>query len=121
MKSKTILTADQKSLLSRSSEIIASIKLEAQLSRENVERKKATEALKKMEEYTASIVAKNKQNQDRFGLTSKQAGRVDQETQLDNTFRKDTKGINDAEQLAKITAEYNKAKLSYMLDLSKKI
>ncbi|WP_016676671.1 phage tail tape measure protein, partial [Yersinia pestis] len=110
LKSKTILTADQKSLLSRSSEIIASIKLEAQLSRENVERKKATEALKKMEEYTASIVAKNKQNQDRFGLTSKQAGRVDQETQLDNTFRKDTKGINDAEQLAKITAEYNKAK-----------
>ncbi|MBO1563048.1 phage tail tape measure protein [Yersinia pseudotuberculosis] len=110
LKSKTILTADQKSLLFRASEITASIQLEAQLSRENVERKKATEALKKMEEYTASIVAKNKQNQDRFGLTSKQAGRVDQETQLDNTFRKDTKGINDAEQLAKITAEYNKAK-----------
>ncbi|ENG6270024.1 phage tail tape measure protein [Yersinia enterocolitica] len=110
LKSKTILTADQKSLLARSGEITASFQLEAQLSRENVERKKATEALKKMEEYTASIVAKNKQNQDRFGLTSKQAGRVDQETQLDNTFRKDTKGINDAEQLAKITAEYNKAK-----------
>ncbi|WP_145590727.1 phage tail tape measure protein [Yersinia aleksiciae] len=110
LKSKTILTADQKSLLARSGEITASLQLEAQLSRENVERKKATEALKKMEEYTASIVAKNKQNQDRFGLTSKQAGRVDQETQLDNTFRKDTKGINDAEQLAKITAEYNKAK-----------
>ncbi|MFQ6285587.1 phage tail tape measure protein [Yersinia enterocolitica] len=110
LKSKTILTADQKSLLARSGEITASLQLEAQLSRENVERKKATEALKKMEEYTASIVAKNKQNQDRFGLTSKQAGRVDQETQLDNTFRKETKGINDAEQLAKITAEYNKAK-----------
>ncbi|ENQ9726373.1 TPA: phage tail tape measure protein [Yersinia enterocolitica] len=110
LKSKTILTADQKSLLARSGEITASLQLEAQLSRENVERKKATEALKKMEEYTASIVAKNKQNQERFGLTSKQAGRIDQETQLDNTFRKDTKGINDAEQLAKITAEYNKAK-----------
>lgn len=110
LKSKTILTADQKSLLARSGEITASMQLEAQLSRENVERKKATEALKKMEEYTASIVAKNKQNQDRFGLTSKQTGRVDQETQLDNTFRKETKGINDAEQLAKITAEYNKAK-----------
>lgn len=111
LKSKTILTADQKSLLARSGEITASMQLEAQLSLENVERKKATEALKKMEEYTASITAKNKQNQDRFGLTSKQAGRVDQEAQLDNTFRKDTKGINDAEQLAKITAEYNKAKL----------
>lgn len=110
LKSKTILTADQKSLLARSGEITASMQLEAQLSRENVERKKATEALKKMEEYTASIIAKNKQNQDRFGLTSKQTGRVDQETQLDNTFRKETKGINDAEQLAKITAEYNKAK-----------
>lgn len=110
LKSKTILTADQKSLLARSGEITASMQLEAQLSRENVERKKATEALKKMEEYTASITAKNKQNQDRFGLTSKQAVRVDQEAQLDNTFRKDTKGINDAEQLAKITAEYNKAK-----------
>ncbi|EKN3395029.1 phage tail tape measure protein [Yersinia enterocolitica] len=110
LKSKTILTADQKSLLARSGEITASLQLEAQLSRENVERKKATEALKKMEEYTASIVAKNKQNQERFGLTSKQAGRIDQETQLDNTFRKDTKGINDAEQLAKVTAEYNKAK-----------
>lgn len=110
LKSKTILTADQKSLLARSGEITASLQLEAQLSRENVQREKAVKALKQMQDYTTSIVSKNAQTQEKFGLTTKQAGRVDQETQLDNTFRKQTDGITDPAALSKVTDEYNRAK-----------
>lgn len=110
LKSKTILTADQKSLLARSGEISASLQLEAQLSRENVQREKAVKALKQMQDYTTSIVSKNAQTQDKFGLTTRQAGRVDEATQLNNTFRKQTDGITDAAALSKITEEYNRAK-----------
>jgi len=110
LKSKTILTADQKSLLARSGEISASLQLEAQLSRENVQRAKAVKALKQMQDYTRSIVSKNAQTQDKFGLTTRQEGRVDEATQLNNTFRKQTDGITDAAALSKITEEYNRAK-----------
>lgn len=110
LKSKTILTADQKSLLARAGEITASLQLEAQLSRENVQREKAVKALKQMQDYTTSIVSKNAQTQEKFGLTTKQAGRVDQQTQLDNTFRKQTDGITDPAALSKVTDEYNRAK-----------
>lgn len=110
LKSKTILTADQKSLLARAGEITASLQLEAQLSRENVQREKAVKALKQMQDYTTSIVSKNAQTQEKFGLTTKQAGRVDQETQLNNTFRKQTDGITDPAALSKVTEEYNRAK-----------
>lgn len=109
LKSKTILTADQKSLLARSGEITASMQLEAQLSRENVERKKATEALKQMDDYTTTIANRNAQAQAKFGKTSKQAARVDQEFQLDNTFDKQKEGVTGAA-LEKLTESYNKAK-----------
>lgn len=110
LKRKTILTADQKSLLARAGEITASLQLEAQLSRENVQREKAVKALKQMQDYITSIVSKNAQTQEKFGLTTKQAGRVDQETQLNNTFRKQTDGITDPAALSKVTEEYNRAK-----------
>lgn len=109
LKSKTILTADQKSLLARSGEITASMQLEAQLSRENAERKKATAALKQMDDYTTTIANRNAQAQAKFGKTSKQASRVDQEFQLDNTFDKQKEGVTGAE-LEKLTESYNKAK-----------
>ncbi|CQJ12620.1 phage tail protein [Yersinia mollaretii] len=109
LKSKTILTADQKSLLARSGEITASMQLEAQLSRENAERKKATAALKQMDDYTTTIANRNAQAQAKFGKTSKQASRVDQEFQLDNTFDKQTEGVTGAA-LEKLTESYNKAK-----------
>lgn len=109
LKSKTILTADQKSLLARSGEITASMQLEAQLSRENVERKKATAALKQMDDYTTTIANRNAQAQAKFGKTSKQAARVDQEFQLDNTFDKQKEGVTGTA-LEKLTESYNKAK-----------
>lgn len=109
LKSKTILTADQKSLLARSGEITASMQLEAQLSRENAERKKATAALKQMDDYTTTIANRNAQAQTKFGKTSKQAARVDQEFQLDNTFDKQKEGVTGAA-LEKLTESYNKAK-----------
>lgn len=109
LKSKTILTADQKSLLARSGEITASMQLEAQLSRENAERKKATAALKQMDDYTTTIANRNVQAQAKFGKTSKQAARVDQEFQLDNTFDKQKEGVTGAA-LEKLTESYNKAK-----------
>ncbi|HHL2712805.1 TPA: phage tail tape measure protein [Yersinia enterocolitica] len=109
LKSKTILTADQKSLLARSAEITASMQLEAQLSRENAERKKATAALKQMDDYTTTIANRNTQAQAKFGKTSKQASRVDQEFQLDNTFDKQKEGVTGTA-LEKLTESYNKAK-----------
>lgn len=109
LKSKTILTADQKSLLARSGEITASMQLEAQLSRENAERKKATAALKQMDDYTTTIANRNAQSQAKFGKTSKQSARVDQEFQLDNTFDKQKEGVTGAA-LEKLTESYNKAK-----------
>lgn len=109
LKSKTILTADQKSLLARSGEITASMQLEAKLSRENAERKKATAALKQMDDYTTTIANRNAQAQAKFGKTSKQASRVDQEFQLDNTFDKQKEGVTGAA-LEKLTESYNKAK-----------
>lgn len=109
LKSKTILTADQKSLLARSGEITASMQLEAQLSRENAERKKATAALKQMDDYTTTIANRNAQAQAKFGKTSKQAAHVDQEFQLDNTFDKQKEGVTGAA-LEKLTESYNKAK-----------
>jgi len=117
LKTKSILTADQKSLVARSGEITASLQLEAQLSRENVQRAKGVAALKQMSDYTTSIASKNAQEQAKFGLTSRQSGRVDQDTQLDNTFRKQKEsiksadGLTDPAALSKITAEYNRAKL----------
>ncbi|HGE9142276.1 TPA: phage tail length tape measure family protein, partial [Yersinia enterocolitica] len=108
LKSKTILTADQKSLLARSGEITASMQLEAQLSRENAERKKATAALKQMDDYTTTIANRNAQAQAKFGKTSKQAAHVDQEFQLDNTFDKQKEGVTGAA-LEKLTESYNKA------------
>ncbi|MCB5315829.1 phage tail tape measure protein, partial [Yersinia intermedia] len=109
LKSKIILTADQKSLLARSGEITASMQLEAQLSRENAERKKATAALKQMDDYTTTIANRNAQAQAKFGKTSKQASRVDQEFQLDNTFDKQKEGVTGTA-LEKLTESYNKAK-----------
>lgn len=110
LKNKSILTADQKSLLSRENEIRTSLQLEANLSRENVQRDKAVKAMKTMSDYATEIAERNKQERASFGKTTKGTERVAQEAQLDKTYRKSTEGITDTTQLAKITAEYNKAK-----------
>ncbi|WP_342221918.1 phage tail tape measure protein [Candidatus Fukatsuia endosymbiont of Tuberolachnus salignus] len=110
LKTKSLLTADQQSLLARAKEINASLQLEAQLSRENSQRQKALAALKQMEDTSQSLARRNAQQQARFGLTDKQAKRVDQTFQLDNTYQKQKEGITDAEQLEKITAAYLRAK-----------
>lgn len=110
LKNKSILTADQKSLLSRENEIRTSLQLEANLSRENVQRDKAVKAMKTMRDYATEIAERNQQERASFGKTTKGTERVAQVAQLDKTYRKSTEGITDTAQLAKITAEYNKAK-----------
>lgn len=110
LKNKSILTADQKSLLSRESEIRASLQLEANIAKENVQRDKAVKAMKTMSDYAKEIAERNRLATESFGLTTKQSERAAQESQLGKTFRKSTEGITDPTQLEKITAEYVKAR-----------
>ncbi|MEB7890970.1 phage tail tape measure protein [Hafnia alvei] len=110
LKNKSILTADQKSLLSRESEIRASLQLEANIAKENVQRDKAVKAMKTMSDYAKEIAERNRLATESFGLTTKQTERAAQESQLGKTFRKSTEGITDPAQLEKITAEYVKAR-----------
>ncbi|WP_339057053.1 phage tail length tape measure family protein [Candidatus Regiella endosymbiont of Tuberolachnus salignus] len=110
LKTKSRLTADQKSLLARAKEINASLQLEAQLSRENVQRQKGLTALKQMEDYGQSLARRQAQQQAKWGLTPQQAQRVAQTFQLDNHYLKQKEGVTDTEQLEKITAAYQRAK-----------
>lgn len=110
LKSKSILTADQKSLLSRESEIRASLQLEANIAKENAQRDKAVKSMKTMSDYAKEIEERNKQAEKSFGKTTKGTQREAQESQLNKTYNKSLEGITDTAQLEKITAEYNKAK-----------
>ncbi|EGY29473.1 putative phage tail protein [Candidatus Regiella insecticola 5.15] len=96
--------------MARAKEISASLQLEAQLSRENVQRQKGLTALKQMEDYCQSLARRQAQQQAKFGLTTQQAQRVDQQSQLDNRYLKQKEGVTDTEQLEKITAAYQRAK-----------
>ncbi|MGT3282432.1 phage tail tape measure protein [Yersinia enterocolitica] len=104
------LTEEQKSLYTRRDEITASLTLEAQLAKENEQRKQGIAAIQKMSDYATELAERNEQAARKFGLTDKQASRVDQEAQLDKTYLKSIEGISDPQRLQKVTAEYNKAK-----------
>lgn len=110
LKSKSILTADQKSLLSRESEIRASLQLEANIAKENAQRDKAVKAMKTMSDYAKEIEERNQQAKDSFGQTTKGTQREAQESQLKKTYNKSLEGITDASQLEKIAAEYVRAR-----------
>lgn len=110
LKSKSILTADQKSLLSRESEIRASLQLEANIAKENAQRDKAVKAMKTMSDYAKEIEERNQQAKDSFGQTTKGTQREAQESQLKKTYNKSLEGITDAAQLEKIAAEYVRAR-----------
>ncbi|EJS8701409.1 phage tail tape measure protein [Escherichia coli] len=110
LKNKSILTADQKSLLSRESEIRASLQLEANIAKENAQRDKAVKAMKTMSDYAKEIEERNQQAKDSFGQTTKGTQREAQESQLKKTYNKSLEGITDAAQLEKIAAEYVRAR-----------
>lgn len=110
LKNKSILTADQKSLLSRESEIRASLQLEANIAKENAQRDKAVKAMKTMSDYAKEIEERNKQAEKSFGKTTKGTQREAQESQLNKTYNKSLEGITDAAQLEKIAAEYVRAR-----------
>lgn len=110
LKSKSILTADQKSLLSRESEIRASLQLEANIAKENVQRDKAVKAMKTMSDYAIEIEERNQQARNSFGQTTKGTQREAQESQLKKTYNKSLEGITDPSQLEKIAAEYVRAR-----------
>ncbi|WP_413475900.1 phage tail tape measure protein [Hafnia paralvei] len=110
LKSKSILTADQKSLLSRESEIRASLQLEANIAKENAQRDKAVKAMKTMSDYAKEIEERNQQARNSFGQTTKGTQREAQESQLKKTYNKSLEGITDPAQLEKITAEYVRAR-----------
>lgn len=110
LKNKSILTADQKSLLSRESEIRASLQLEANIAKENAQRDKAVKAMKTMSDYAKEIEERNQQAKDSFGQTTKGTQREAQESQLKKTYNKSLEGITDPAQLEKIAAEYVRAR-----------
>lgn len=110
LKNKSILTADQKSLLSRESEIRASLQLEANIAKENAQRDKAVKAMKTMSDYAKEIEERNKQAEKSFGKTTKGTQREAQESQLKKTYNKSLEGITDPAQLEKIAAEYVRAR-----------
>ena len=110
LKNKSILTADQKSLLSRESEIRASLQLEANIAKENAQREKAVKAMKTMSDYAKEIEERNQQAKDSFGQTTKGTQREAQESQLKKTYNKSLEGITDPAQLEKIAAEYVRAR-----------
>lgn len=110
LKNKPILTADQKSLLSRESEIRASLQLETNIAKENAQRDKAVKAMKTMSDYAKEIEERNQQAKDSFGQTTKGTQREAQESQLKKTYNKSLEGITDPAQLEKIAAEYVRAR-----------
>lgn len=110
LKNKSILTADQKSLLSRESEIRASLQLEANIAKDNAQRDKAVKAMKTMSDYAKEIEERNQQARNSFGQTTKGTQREAQESQLKKTYNKSLEGITDPAQLEKIAAEYVRAR-----------
>ncbi|AMO82116.1 phage tail length tape measure family protein [Obesumbacterium proteus] len=117
LKNKSILTADQKSLLSRESEIRASLQLEANIAKENAQRDKAVKAMKTMSDYAKEIEERNKQAEKSFGKTTKGTQREAQESQLKKTYNKSLEGITDPAQLEKSQPNITKPKRNYIRDL----
>lgn len=70
----------------------------------------ATKALRKMQEYATTIAAKARATQATFGMTSKNANRYNEMSELDAQRDIALKGTSNPNEIAKVTEEYDKAK-----------
>lgn len=103
LKEKSILTADQKSLLARESELRASLQMEVSTANVASANQRATAAMEAMNKYGAQALRNNEQAAASHGLTSKQIQNQAQLQQLKNTYEKEELELRNA---------INKAELS---------
>ena len=107
---KSKLTAQEKYILGHKEALLAQQAKNAALSEEIAQYETATKALRKMQEYSTNLVAKAKAEQATFGMTSKNAGRYNEMSELDAQRDIALKGTSNPNEIAKVTEEYNKAK-----------
>lgn len=107
---KSKLTAQEKYILGHKEALLAQQAKNAALSEEIAQYETATKALRKMQEYSTNLVAKSQAEQATFGMTSKNAGRYNEMSELNAQRDIALKGTGNPNEIAKVTEEYNKAK-----------
>ena len=107
---KSKLTAQEKYILGHKEALLAQQAKNAAISEEIAQYETATKALRKMQEYSTNLVAKSLAEQATFGMTSKNAGRYNEMSELNAQRDIALKGTSNPNEIAKVTEEYNKAK-----------
>jgi lambda family phage tail tape measure protein len=107
---KSRMSAHEKYVLAHKDALLAQFAKNAAISEEISQYETATKALRKMQEYTTNLSAKSKASQATFGMTSKNANRYNEMSELDAQRDIALKGTTNPNEIAKITEEYNKAK-----------
>ena len=107
---KSKLTAQEKYILGHKEALLAQQAKNAAISEEIAQYETATKALRKMQEYSTNLVAKSHAEQATFGMTSKNANRYNEMSELDAQRDIALKGTSNPNEIAKVTEEYNKAK-----------
>ena len=107
---KSKLTAQEKYILGHKEALLAQQAKNAAISEEIAQYETATKALRKMQEYSTNVVAKSQAEQATFGMTSKNANRYNEMSDLNAQRDIALKGTGNPNEIAKVTEEYNKAK-----------
>lgn len=107
---KSKLTAQEKYILGHKEALLAQQAKNAAISEEIAQYETATKALRKMQEYSTNVVAKSQAEQATFGMTSKNANRYNEMSELNTQRDIALKGTSNPNEIAKVTEEYNKAK-----------
>ncbi|OCG60414.1 phage tail tape measure protein [Gilliamella sp. GillExp13] len=107
---KARMSAHEKYVLAHKDALLAQFAKNAAISEEIAQYETATKALRKMQEYTTNLSAKSKASEATFGMTSKNANRYNEMSELDAQRDIALKGTTNPNEITKITEEYNKAK-----------
>ncbi|MCO6550998.1 MAG: phage tail tape measure protein [Gilliamella sp.] len=107
---KSRMSAHEKYVLAHKDALLAQFAKNAAISEEITQYETATKALRKMQEYTTNLSAKSQASQATFGMTSKNANRYNEMSELDAQRDIALKGTSNPTEITKITEEYNKAK-----------
>ena len=107
---KSKLTAQEKYILGHKEALLAQQAKNAAISEEIAQYETATKALRKMQEYSTNVVAKSQAEQATFGMTSKNANRYNEMSELNAQRDIALKGTSNSNEIAKVTEEYTKAK-----------
>lgn len=107
---KSKLSAQEKYVLAHKEALLTQYAKNAAIGDEIAQYETATKALRKMQEYATNVSAKAKASQATFGMTSKNANRYNEMSELDAQRDIALKGTTNPNEIAKVTEEYNKAK-----------